>query len=56
MSISKETQEKISLVEEMMEDNKQIIKKEVGNISFSKDQILSMYPNMQYYVKNSNGG
>ena len=51
-----ETQEKISLVEEMMEDNKQIIKKEVSNISFSKDQILSMYPNMQYYVKNSNGG
>ena len=51
-----ETQEKISLVEEMMEDNKQIIKKEVSAISFSKDQILRMYPNMQYYVKNSNGG
>ena len=51
-----ETQEKISLVEEMMEDIKQIIKEEVSGISFSKDQILSMYPNMQYYVKNSNGG
>lgn len=51
-----ETQEKISLVEEMMEDNKQIIKEEVSAISFSKDQILRMYPNMQYYVKNSNGG
>lgn len=51
-----ETQEKISLVEEMMEDNKQRIKKEVSAISFSKDQILNMYPNMQYYVKNSNGG
>ena len=25
-------------------------------ISFSKDQILRMYPNVQYYVKNSNGG
>ena len=25
-------------------------------MSFSKDQILRMYPNVQYYVKNSNGG
>ena len=51
-----ETQEKISLIEEIMEDNKQIVKEEVRSISFSKDQILRMYPNMQYYVKNSNGG
>ena len=51
-----ETQEKISLVEEMMEDNKERVKEEVRSISFSKDQILRMYPNMQYYVKNSNGG
>ena len=51
-----ENQEKISLIEEIMEDNKQIVKEEVSNISFSKDQILSMYPNTQYYVKNSNCG
>ena len=51
-----ETQEKISLVEEMMEDNKERVKEEVRSISFSKDKILRMYPNMQYYVKNSNGG
>lgn len=51
-----ETQEKISLVEEMMEDNKKRVKEEVRSINFSKDQILRMYPNMQYYVKNSNGG
>ena len=25
-------------------------------MNFSKDQILRMYPNVQYYVKNSNGG
>lgn len=25
-------------------------------MSFSKEQILRMYPNTQYYVKNSNGG
>lgn len=25
-------------------------------MSFSKDQILRMYPNTQYYIKNSNGG
>lgn len=51
-----ETQEKISLVEEMIEENKQKIKGEVIDISFSKEQILRMYPNVQYYVKNSNGG
>ena len=51
-----ETQEKISLVEEMMEENKERVKAEERSISFSKDQILRMYPNMQYYVKNSNGG
>ena len=25
-------------------------------MSFSKEQILRMFPNTQYYVKNSNGG
>lgn len=25
-------------------------------MSFSKEQILRMYPNIEYYVKNSNGG
>ena len=51
-----ETKEKISLVEEMIEENKQKIKREVIDISFSKEQILRMYPNVKYYVKNSNGG
>ena len=30
--------------------------KEVIKISFSEEQILRMYPNTKYYVRNSNGG
>lgn len=49
-----ETQEKISLVEEMMEYEKQ--KEGSDGMAFTKDQIMKMYPNVQYQVKNSNGG
>lgn len=50
----KETREKVDLVNEIIEEEKQ---KGTGeNRSFTKEQILKMYPNVQYHVINSNGG
>lgn len=46
----KKEEEKVNLLEKMMEEEK---KKKMG---FTKEGILNMYPNVQYYVVNSNGG
>ncbi len=46
--------EKVELLEEIIREEKQ--KEGIENMSFTKEQILRMYPNVQYYVKNSNGG
>ena len=46
--------EKLELLKEIIEEEKQIMK--VKNINFTQKQILKMYPNTIYYVKNSNGG
>lgn len=46
--------EKLELIQEMINEEKQ--KGELENMSFTLEQILRMYPNTQYYVRNSNGG
>lgn len=46
--------EKIELLEEIIKEEKQ--KEEEKNMSFTQEQILKMYPDTQYYVRNSNGG
>lgn len=50
----KKEQEKVNLLNEMIAEEKQKMKGK--NMSFTLDQILSMYPDTQYYVRNSNGG
>lgn len=44
------TQERLNIIEEM------IVEEERGKMSFTQEQIIRMYPNVQYYVRNSNGG
>lgn len=54
-----ETKEKISLIEEIIKDEKKLMSNEVkrgANMSFSLEQISKMYPEIQYKVRNSNGG
>ena len=46
--------EKVKLLQELISEEKQ--KEEMKNMSFTQEQILKMYPNTQYYVRNSNGG
>lgn len=50
----KREKEKVNLLKEIIVEEKQ--KGETNNMSFSKDQILGMYPNVKYYVRNSNRG
>ena len=46
--------EKLELLKEIIEEEKQNMK--VKNVNFTKQQILMMYPDVKYYVINSNGG
>lgn len=54
-----ETKEKISLVDEIIKDERKLASNESKrgeNMSFTLEQISKMYPNIQYKVRNSNGG
>jgi hypothetical protein len=42
--------EKLEIIKEMIEEERE------NRMSFTQEQILKMYPNTQYYVRNSNGG
>lgn len=46
----KKTQEKLNIIEEMIEEEGK------EKLSFTQEKILKMYPNTQFYVRNSNGG
>lgn len=50
----KREREKVDLLKEIIKEEKQ--KEGVKNMSFTQEQILKMYPDTQYYVRNSNGG
>lgn len=50
----KKAREKVNLLKEIIEEEKQ--KERGGNMSFTQEQILKMYPDVKYHVKNSNGG
>lgn len=50
----KNQKEKVALLEEIIKEEKQKVKGE--KMSFTMKEILKMYPNTQYYVRNSNGG
>lgn len=50
----KAEKEKVELLSEIIKEEKQ--KEGMENMSFTQEQILKMYPNTQYYVRNSNGG
>ena len=50
----KREREKVELLKGIIADEKQ--KGENNNMGFTQEQILKMYPKVQYYVRNSNGG
>lgn len=50
----KTEKEKVELLNEIIKEEKQ--KEGVEDMSFTQEQILKMYPDTQYYVRNSNGG
>lgn len=50
----KKEKEKVNLLKGIIVEEKQ--RGETNNMCFTRDQILRMYPNVQYYVRNSNGG
>jgi hypothetical protein len=49
----KREHEKVELLKVIIAEEKQ---KGENNMSFTQEQILRMYPKVQYYVRNSNGG
>lgn len=46
----KKEREKVDLLEEIIKESKEL------NKNFTQGQILKLYPNIQYQVRNSNGG
>lgn len=50
----KREHEKVELLKGIIAEEKQ--KGENNNMGFTQEQILRMYPKVQYYVRNSNGG
>lgn len=50
----KEQNERLELIQELIEEEKG--KREHGKVSLTFEQIKAMYPNTEYFVKNSYGG